>query len=67
MWLILAQGAGGYDQSVLLQNSLNFIDLWEDFWSQNFTINKIKSMQKIAPQENEVEQASDKERELAVG
>lgn len=49
LWLILAQGAGGYDRDQLIQNTKVFIDLWEDFWNQDFTQNKIKSMQKIAP------------------
>lgn len=49
LWLILAQGAGGYDKDQLLENTKIFIDLWEDFWTQDFTQNKIQSMRKIAP------------------
>ncbi len=49
LWLILAQGAGGYDQNQLLENTKVFIDLWEDFWTQDFTQNKIQSMRKFAP------------------
>jgi len=45
----LAQGAGGYDQEQLLANTEHFINLWESFWTQDFTQNKIKSMQKTAP------------------
>ncbi len=66
LWLTLAQGAGGYDQDALMQNSMNFISLWENFWSQDFTQNKIKSMQKLAYPEKDVELESEKERELAV-
>jgi len=53
LWLILAQGAGGYNQDILLQNTETFINLWEAFWTQNFTDNKITSMQKIAPKTKE--------------
>lgn len=49
LWLILAQGAGGYDQDALIGNTAQFISLWEDFWAQSFSQNKIKSMQKVAP------------------
>ncbi len=49
LWLILAQGAGGYDREQLLQNTKVFIDLWEEFWNQDFAKNKIQSMRKIAP------------------
>ena len=49
LWLILAQGAGGYNRPQLLNNTMKFISLWEDFWSQDFSKNKIKSMQKKAP------------------
>ena len=49
LWLILAQGAGGYDREQLLDNTQTFINLWEDFWTQDFTQNKIQSMRKIAP------------------
>lgn len=44
---------------------MNFISLWENFWSQDFTQNKIKSMQKVAP-ERELEKESGKEIELAI-
>ena len=36
LWLILAQGAGGYDQNQLISNTEKFINLWEDFWTQDF-------------------------------
>lgn len=49
LWLILAQGAGGYDKNQLLNNTKIFIDLWEEFWTQDFTQNKITSMRKTAP------------------
>ena len=49
LWLILAQGAGGYDQQQLLDNTDKFINLWEAFWTQDFSVNKIESMQKTAP------------------
>ena len=48
LWLILAQGAGGYEQQQLLDNTDNFINLWEAFWTQDFSKNKIKSMKKTA-------------------
>ena len=48
LWLILAQGAGGYDQDQLLANTDNFISLWEAFWTQDFTQNKVHSMRKTA-------------------
>jgi len=51
--LILAQGAGGYDQQKLLKNTLAFIDLWEEFFNQDFSQNKIQSMQKKAPVEEQ--------------
>jgi hypothetical protein len=53
LWFILAQGAGGYDKNELLENTLKFINLWEEFWSQDFTQNKIESMRKTAPVEEE--------------
>jgi len=53
LWLILAQGAGGYDEKRLMSKSMRFIALWEDFWTQDFSQNKIKSMQKIAPKIDE--------------
>jgi len=46
LWMILAQGAGGYDKQILLSNTEKFIDLWEQFWDQDFTQNKIESMRK---------------------
>lgn len=56
LWLILAQGAGGYDQEALIENTETFINLWEEFWTQDFTLNKIKSMQKTAPVEHRSEE-----------
>ncbi len=55
LWLILAQGAGGFDQYELVTNTVQFIELWEEFWTQDFSQNKIKSMQKTAPAEVERE------------
>lgn len=49
LWMILAQGAGGYDQQSLIKNTEKFINLWEQFWNQDFTQNKIQSMRKTAP------------------
>ena len=46
LWLILAQGAGGYDQHKLMVNTEKFINLWEGFWTQDFSQNKIMSMRK---------------------
>lgn len=56
--LILAQGAGGYDRLELLKNTTQFIDLWEEFWTQDFSQNKIQSMQKIAPAVEKIKAAS---------
>jgi len=53
LWLILAQGAGGYKKADLKANTREFIDLWEGFWSQGFSVNKIESMRKVAPKEIE--------------
>lgn len=57
LWLILAQGAGGYDQQKLLANTKRFINLWEGFWAQDFSENKIMSMCKKDPRGYQVEQA----------
>ncbi|MEH6456954.1 MAG: hypothetical protein V7749_11560 [Cocleimonas sp.] len=56
LWLILAQGAGGYDQDKLIINTENFINLWEAFWTQDFSQNKIISMRKTDPRRYEIEQ-----------
>lgn len=49
LWLILAQGAGGFNKESLMANTKEFIDLWEEFWTQGFAVNKIESMRKTAP------------------
>ena len=48
LWLILAQGAGGFDKQSLKTNTQEFIDLWDAFWSQGFSENQIESV-RIAP------------------
>jgi hypothetical protein len=53
LWYILAQGAGGYDKKELMENTIKFINLWEEFWSQDFSQNKIESMRKTAPAHEE--------------
>ena len=56
LWLILAQGAGGYDQQDLMTNTEKFIGLWEQFWTQDFSQNKVNSMRKTDPAAADSEQ-----------
>ncbi|RVU84815.1 hypothetical protein EOL70_11255 [Leucothrix sargassi] len=48
LWFILAQGAGGFDKNALLSNTQKFIDLWDQFWTQDFTIKKVNFTQALA-------------------
>lgn len=56
LWLILAQGAGGFDKESLKANTQEFIDLWEDFWSQSFSVNEVASMRRPISQLGETNQ-----------
>ncbi len=43
LWMILAQILGDYDRTMLLEECDLFLDKWVDFWTQDFSRNKVKS------------------------
>ncbi|PWQ95327.1 hypothetical protein [Leucothrix arctica] len=57
LWLILAQGAGGFDKKSLMENTKEFIDLWDEFWTQGFSNNKVESMRSTASKVQNTQQA----------
>ena len=46
LWLILAQILGDYDKKMLLEECQLFLDKWVDFWTQDFSRNKVLSAKK---------------------